>query len=361
MRVRTMTAGVIAAALALAGCGAGDDEVVTDDRPSPEQALARAADQMFDGSGRFEMRIEDDDAPDLTIIGEHAGGDLRIETRPDSGSFGATTELYVDEVWYTSFNSAMSGLIGVPEGIEWASLDASEVADELGGPTGPFPGAGIVPSAGGAGLDGLPSALADATEVSDDGTESIDGVEYRRLRASLTAAAIFGQVDDPLELDAEVAESADLLPADLVDRFERVLQAQLDHTRVDAVVLLADDGGVRRATFAVATDLPDEYQSCLLVLEAEAEYKIVVDVIDPPGPITITAPDPSTVITPAELYGDDDGAMPEWMDEMASMFDESLGDGSDAPADGDPVAGLDDMFGDTFDSMFESMLEGCPA
>jgi hypothetical protein len=397
MRARTIVAALLSASVALAGCSGDGDEVVTDDQATPEQALARAAARTFEGSGRFEMVFEDPDGPDWRAEGEFSGEDLRVVTHPDGTSETETT-LSVDGVSYMEVTTPIRKLFEVPEGTKWLRTDpADDGGDDwsnFGPDTGlPFGGGQAAQSAD---IRDIGEAFASATGAKDDGTEEIDGVSYRRLRATLPGSALLpDDLDPPDELPAGGAE--------MWEKLEAVGEALLDRVTIDATVLIHPDGWLRRATMVTSMDAPEDAEDCLfLSAMIGMEATMTLDLHPTDERLAIEAPDPSTVSSwdevggslfgedpsfgdgydgpvletsdgpvpkdyvleelelDAELVGIDPAALPTMSDEelvqhydrLMALYEQDMADSG--------VIGSDVDGGDVFDDLFGEMLEGCP-
>ena len=383
-RVRVVAAGMALALGGVVGCS-DDAEVVSDDGPSPEKALAAAVERTFEGSGRFTLEFDDDDAADWTMEGEFSGDDVRMTITSDDGT--AYETLVIDDVLYTSASSA-GFFADVPDGIEWLS-------EEMGESDGWSDMALSDPSAG-IGFQEVPELLETVSEVVDDGTEVVDGVEHRRLKATVPGTALLDEQGLDEREDAEAEADADGVDAEEQARFDRIDRYVMEHLSVDVSVLLDPSGKLRRATLAANTDIEDEYRSCLYLFGVTSDSTTTLEIEALDAGEALTAPDPATVSTwevvmglgsPSAEDGDDpllqtsDGELHrselEFSLGLASMFtgldaasleglsDEELVARYDEFVAADPFEMLEDgPLGDLLGEMegFEDdLFEGCPA
>lgn len=149
-----------------AGCGGGDDEGASPEELVQESAEATEAVESFHLT--FDSREIPRSTSGLQLLG--AEGDVAVPDRMRadvSGTFAGvplTTELVAigEEIWIKN-----------PLGEGWQSVDAGTTASFLLDPA-----------------EGVLGVLRRVEELSDEGSEELDGVETRKLRGTVAAADV---------------------------------------------------------------------------------------------------------------------------------------------------------------------------
>jgi len=329
-------------------CSGDVEDRVSSDEDEATAAVRSAVAETFRSSGRFTLSFENDDLPDMAASGEFDEGGVSAEYRGDGQvpvkvlSVGGTTYVDLNSNFGGMIDSSTPGL----EGKTWMQVPDE---DSLGGFTGsPGLGADLAPGMLLSMAD-LADRLEAVTNVTADGTETVDGIVLSRFRADLR----------PSDLNALLA--SDGSPgiedtAEDVDDFDSKLAAlskYLDDHSTVRVSVLTNERRVRRVTFELTSKVEAQYQGCWYFAMSTSDSVIVVDLTDRGSAVTITPPDPSTVVTFDELMstdagfgGEDDGSFIDTVDggwPRPDLIDLVAEDAERIGLDPDAIAGLSDQ------------------
>ena len=319
-RVRA-TAAVCAVGLGVvAGSCSGDggEQVLRTDGDTAPVAFEAAIRETFTGTGRYTFTMDDDDSSDARQTGEFAGGSTKgTVTWEDEDPM---TVLIVDDVSYLKADEATADWWSVDpaalKGKEWIRTTPTpeEIADmDLPEGIDPEMAAGMAamdPSITGDAsapqiLSQLDRILSRAQNVRADGTTEVGGQTLDRFVARLGGDEMFELygVDVHTVLVAGSmmwGDESEPLADDVKSRITAMSNYFDDHVGLELTVL-ADGKDVARVDMRVTSTVDPQYEDCTFLDMSDGPDTMSFEFTDLGAPITLAAPDPSTVISGSEL------------------------------------------------------------
>ncbi|UDY34588.1 hypothetical protein [Dermatobacter hominis] len=319
-RVRA-TAAVCAVGLGMvaASCsGDGGEQVLRTDGDTAPVAFEAAIRETFTGTGRYTFTMDDDDSSDARQTGEFAGGATKgTVTWEDEDP---TTVLIVDDVSYIGVDEGTADWWAVDpsalEGKQWIrTTPTPEELAEMELPEGVDPeiAAGMMamdPSVTGDAsapqiLSQLDRILSRAQDVRADGTADVGGRTLDRFVARLGGDEMFelygGDVRSVLQSSALMwGDEGGPLAGDVEDRLTALSNYVDDHVGLELTVL-ADGTEVARVDMRVTSTVDPQYEDCTFLDVSSGPDTMTFEFTDLGAPITLAAPDPSTVISSSDL------------------------------------------------------------
>jgi hypothetical protein len=330
--------------LGLTGCTTGGDDgesLEIDDGGEATATVAAAIESASSGSGRFTTTIgevaagdAEDSAREVRIEGEFDGDAVRStatsfpESEDELSNF-ATERLRAGDRTYVNVDGVRSqleqltpvdgSLYAVTDGDEFqgyatagemspfgdldpAPLDGFDWIDttELPGafdessPIDPFVSMMLLPFFNEDPFAVL-SAVTEAHEVDPDAEGE------RRFTASIPFASVY-----ELLLDESVAAGAQAFAQGPIEQYVA------DHTAVTAVVVLDSSGRLVRSEVSAHAEIEEQYADCAELEAYAADLDLVTEFRDLDADVTVSAPDPATVMSLDQLAA----AFPNDVDEM---------------------------------------------
>ena len=294
----------------------GEQELRTDGDTAPVEFEA-AIRETFTGTGRYTFTMDDDDAADVRRTGEFSGDDIQgTETWEDEEP---TTTLIVDGVAYEKIDETTEDYwdveASVLKGKSWIrTTPTPEEISEMDLPEGIDPDVAAAmmdidsTMAGEASapqiLSHLDRMLSRAQDVKADGSVPVGDRTYDRYRITFGGDQLFELYGlDPTTglLSTALMFGDESLPDDVKARVETIVDYMHDHTQLEMTVLAAGDQ-VGRVDIRYTSSVEEAYEDCLyLDVDSASNGILSFEFTDLGAPITLVAPDPSTVVSASEL------------------------------------------------------------